>query len=115
MKKKKQARLRDDAARRQSDRCYYCKALMCIGPEAEFANAHGLRPRTAGMFRCTAEHLVPLSEGGPTTPGNIVAAHRYCNSMRHRSRQPRDHATYKRRVETSVLAGRWPTAALLVR
>jgi len=110
---KKQSRLRDQAARRQSGCCYYCELPMCIGSEDEFAQTHGLRRSSIAGLKCTAEHLVAKCEGGSTDASNIVAAHRCCNAIRHRCKNPLDPMRYKARVRGRTRAGRWPTAVLL--
>ncbi len=34
------------------------------------------------LLRATRDHIIPVSEGGPTTPENLKIAHAYCNSAR---------------------------------
>ncbi len=70
------------AFHRQQGRCYYCDELML---EPTFCCSN---------LRCTAEHLIPRSEGGLNTAENIVAACWRCNSRRHRRRvipSPEEH------------------------
>lgn len=73
--------LRAAAYRTQNGLCHWCGRPMVVGaPQDE--------PR--GL---TADHLVPLHDGGKTRAGNIVAACRECNNLRHpelnKTREPR--------------------------
>jgi len=70
--------LRAAAYRTQNGLCYWCGRPMAAGvPEDEL----------------TADHLVPLHDGGKTRAGNIVAACRECNNLRHpelnKTKEPR--------------------------
>jgi len=76
--------LRARAAAAQQLSCYYCGFPMWEGNVADFASRFAIRQRSALRFQCTAEHVAALGDGGRTTAGNIVAACRYCNQMRHR-------------------------------
>ena len=38
-------------------------------------------------LKCTAEHLVPVSDGGRTDEPNVVAACYFCNSTRHKAKR----------------------------
>lgn len=67
--------LRAEAIRRQSNRCYWCD---CVMHQTELD-----QPQYA-----TADHLIPLHDGGKTTHGNIVAACKKCNSERHPELNP---------------------------
>ena len=62
--------LRELAYLAQGGLCHWCEIVMTIGEEPPL-------PTT-----CTADHLVPRSEGGRTTPDNIVAACMRCNTHR---------------------------------
>lgn len=65
--------LRAAAVRAQGNLCYWCgKEMLPALPENE------TDPRMV-----SADHLIPLHNGGMTRPGNIVAACRLCNSSRH--------------------------------
>jgi hypothetical protein len=110
---KLQARLRSRASNLQCGLCYFCELLMCTGALGEFAAALRLPVKCARHFQCTAEHLHPLGEGGPTTASNIVAAHAYCNRTRHRRKKPQSPAAYKARVARAVAKGTWFTAQIL--
>jgi hypothetical protein len=108
-----QSNLRNEAARRQSGRCYYCGAPMCTGSLELFAAANGLSLNTAREFVCTAEHLIALSERGETTADNIVAAHLFCNRTRHRRKKPQPPALYKARIARKVASNQWFTSNAL--
>lgn len=82
------SRLRSLAFQKQVGRCYYCKLPMFEGESAEFCRRWKLTTRQAKSFLCTAEHLVPRSEGGKNSQANIVAACRQCNQTRHRRHKP---------------------------
>jgi 5-methylcytosine-specific restriction endonuclease McrA len=79
--------LRDAACSLQHGRCHYCGVLMCCRDFASFAKSYGVTIRQARSIECTAEHLIPASEGGKNTRSNIVAACRFCNSRRHKKRK----------------------------
>lgn len=63
--------LRARAFRKQRGLCYWCKQQM-------IENAPDCEQR-----QLTADHLIPIHNGGKTVPGNIVAACRQCNNGRH--------------------------------
>jgi len=82
----------------QKGRCFYCDLPMWDAAAA-----------TVGMdaLRCTAEHLKPRSEGGKDTSDNIVAACQYCNTMRHRCKQPCSPKAHRQHVRKRMAAGKW--------
>jgi len=84
-------RLRLAAANKQRGLCWYCEVPM----------------RADGPLMCTAEHLLPRSEGGRDERDNIVAACRYCNRHRHRRRAQLEPAAHRERVRGRLSAGRW--------
>jgi HNH endonuclease len=57
------------AAERQKWKCYWCGLHMC-------------RKHNCPM-QVTIDHVIPVCDGGPGRPGNLVAACRKCNSERH--------------------------------
>ena len=81
-------KLRSIAGRIQKYRCWYCEFPIWENDQAAFAKMHGLTFDQASRFKCTAEHLVARSDGGPDTPKNIVAACLFCNRTRHKTPQP---------------------------
>jgi hypothetical protein len=91
---------RSDAFKRQKGLCHYCNQPMTLSNGGRAIN------------RCTAEHLIPRSEGGGNNRHNIVAACAYCNQQRHKCpSKALAHHKYKALVKQSVQNGNWPTAA----
>jgi 5-methylcytosine-specific restriction endonuclease McrA len=104
--------IREAKLRAQGGRCWYCGLAMWDGaPEDCPARGAG---RTPMILRCTAEHLVPRSEGGPDSAENIVAACWFCNSARHRAKSPRSPEAHRAHVRRRMAAGRW-LAAMVAR
>ena len=83
--------LRRLAAKRQEHRCYYCNCVM------------GKQPQ----LRCTAEHLVARAQQGKISKSNIVAACKFCNSMRHRLFGHLAVAEYAQKVRDLVRFNKW--------
>ncbi|WP_375542839.1 HNH endonuclease [Aliiroseovarius crassostreae] len=81
---------------------------MWLGSSENFCSTHSISRRLASLYQCTAEHLVAASEGGPTSPTNIVAACKYCNSTRHRAKRPLSPDAYKNQVRSRLKMGKWP-------
>jgi 5-methylcytosine-specific restriction endonuclease McrA len=92
---KSSSRARERAFSLQNGFCYYCGLPM--GPSAEWPH----------RLACTAEHLVARSDGGGNGPENIVAAHSFCNRVRHARKHPMSPTKYKQHVQGRVAAGRW--------
>lgn len=84
---------------RQGGHCFYCGFPMWL-------SGAGHPPR----LRCTAEHLVPRSQGGTDRPGNIVAACAHCNGTRHKRKCPPEPAKYRDDVMRRIKQGRWHPA-----
>lgn len=104
--------LRRRAYDAQAGLCFYCQFPMWISDTQHFARRWGIPISAVHRFRCTAEHLAPVSQGGRNEPGNMVAACWFCNQTRHRSREVRKPARYVEHVSRRVAAGRWhPLAA----
>lgn len=78
------SKYRKSAFLRQNGCCYYCKMQMWEHNHQGFARRHKLTLIEVAALRCTAEHLIPKSEGGKGTKKNIVAACLDCNNDRHR-------------------------------
>jgi len=100
---------RQKAYQAQGCRCHYCGVLM---PEPKrikrFCEEHHINLTDAEQIQCTAEHLVPVSEGGPNSRSNIVAACWYCNHTRHHGAPPGlDHHGYARWVREQQSQGQW--------
>jgi 5-methylcytosine-specific restriction endonuclease McrA len=98
---------RHSAFLKQGGRCFYCGQPMWEDNQMAFAERHGLTMRQARRFQCTGEHLTPHSQGGPATPGNIVAACLHCNKSRHSHGADRTPEAYLTRVRSRMNAGRW--------
>lgn len=75
------------AFQRQHGCCCYCGVPMWLHAAAELPAAAG-SPGGAHELRCTAEHLVPRSNGGTDRLENIAAACARCNHTRHRRKRP---------------------------
>jgi 5-methylcytosine-specific restriction endonuclease McrA len=95
------AQIRQLAFLAQQGRCYYCDHTMWLHTSSEDAKA---KPR---RYQCTAEHLVPASEGGPTVQQNIVAACFYCNNTRHKAGRPLSPLLYRVHVQRHLQRGHW--------
>lgn len=77
-------------------------------PES-FARRYGVTLEQAAQFRCTAEHLKAVQDGGRNTRWNIVAACQRCNHGRHCGRaacapSPKAYRAEARRL---VASGQW--------
>ncbi|WP_418953427.1 HNH endonuclease [Zeimonas sediminis] len=107
--------LRQQAARRQSLRCYYCECPMWERDATTLSASFGLSKAQANLLRCTAEHLRPKSEGGPANRTNIVAACLFCNRTRHKAKNPRCPESYKKYVRKRMQRGRWLTGLFVFR
>ena len=99
--------LRRRAAARQSHRCYYCGLPMWENDPISFAQTYRLTARQAQLFKCTAEHLHPLSEGCPNYELYILAACLHCIRRIHAVPNPRSAAEYKDVVNGRMRRGRW--------
>lgn len=100
-------KIRDEKYAAQGGRCFYCNQPMWSGSPLKFQTAHSVSQRKARWFQCTAEHLLSASDGGPDTPANIVAACKFCNHNRHRSKQPLSPEAYKLKVLGRMELGGW--------
>lgn len=94
----------------QAGRCYYCGLPMWDDALNDCPAAECRRGRQPKTLRCTAEHLLPRSEGGANTAENIVAACLYCNQTRHRAKRPKSSGAYRAYVRRRMAAGRWLAA-----
>lgn len=96
----------------QGGRCYYCGLPMW---DPALVNEPPAIYRTQAVqkkLRCTAEHLLPRSEGGVNSAKNIVAACWYCNTRRHHKRQPLSPDAHRAHVRKRMAAGKWLAAQL---
>jgi HNH endonuclease len=104
-------RLRRLAFTAQQGRCFYCAVPMWLAHPSDLAGFDPLS-KFAPYLKCTAEHLKPVSEGGRDEPGNIVAACRFCNWTRHRTKKVLSPERYAQRVRARVALGRWHVAGI---
>jgi 5-methylcytosine-specific restriction endonuclease McrA len=91
----------------QRGRCYYCDLPMWEDATGKGPRKHIKQTSAPTALRCTAEHLLPRSEGGRNTPDNIVAACLFCNNQRHRRKLPLSPAAHRDHVQRRMAAGRW--------
>jgi hypothetical protein len=94
----------------QKGRCYYCGLPMWDDAVNDCPPAECRSVRQPKILRCTAEHLLPRSEGGADTAENIVAACLYCNQTRHRAKRPKSPEGHRSHVQRRMAAGRWLAA-----
>lgn len=87
---KRLVQLRAAAAQRQRRLCWYCAAKMLSAGEGQSGARRAMI--------CTAEHLVPRSEGGRDQAENIVAACLFCNRHRHIKRVPLPASAFHSRL-----------------
>lgn len=99
-------RLRRQAYHRQDRRCCYCAVPMWL-LEPEELPSKPPSPAAALRIRCTAEHLVPKSDGGRDVEGNVAAACLHCNLTRHRRKIPLAPEAFRRMVGARVSRGAW--------
>ena len=109
MKKSRKSlvRPRRRAYNRQSGRCYYCGAPMCLEDPEQFASQYKLSPKQTWLLQCTGEHLTAHCEGGMVSKSNIVAACWFCNIHRHRVAKPLAPDRYREHVRKRVANGGW--------
>ncbi|WP_080579222.1 HNH endonuclease [Sinorhizobium fredii] len=100
-------KLRRKAAKSEGRQCYYCQQPMWETDPKIFSERFRVPTRAVFLFQCTAEHLVARCDGGRDTKENIVAACLYCNKNRHRTKRPKDAASYARYVRSRMKQGRW--------
>ena len=89
--------------KRQGGRCFYCQLPMWVAQKDSEVSAK-IAP---WQLQCTAEHLIARCDGGSNDPDNIVAACRFCNMTRHRSKRPKSPKSYLAFVRRRMVAGRW--------
>lgn len=91
----------------QQGLCIYCEKPMWLDDIKAFAKQQSITTGQAKQSKCTAEHLIPKSEGGKNEQRNIAAACLFCNQTRHKSKHPLDPIKYKKRVMSRVAKDRW--------
>lgn len=97
----------------QAGRCYYCGLPMWDDALNDCPPAECRRGRQPKPLRCTAEHLLPRSEGGTDRAENIVAACLFCNRTRHRAKRPRSPEAHRAHVRRRMAKGRWLAAQIV--
>ena len=108
-------RFRRRASKRQGGGCFYCGCPMWNASPLAFAKRWRITEARIDWFRETAEHLVPVQDGGTDTESNIVAACHFCNSRRHRAGQNPTARRYLRVVQNQCKRGIYPTLQLMAR
>lgn len=103
-------RIRQSNMHAQKGQCYYCSLLMWERAPHDEHLIICQTPAIRRMLRCTAEHLVPRSDGGKDAADNIVAACWFCNTRRHHRKQPLSPDAYRADVQKRMSTGRWLAA-----
>lgn len=89
----------------QGGKCFYCGQRMW--DKAVNAKDCTTQSRQSKALQCTAEHLCARSDGGSNNPKNIVAACHYCNTTRHKRKNPRSPEDHRAHVRQRMSQGRW--------
>ena len=97
----------------QAGACFYCGCAMWLRSSTELTQPYGITEKQAKLLQCTAEHLIPQSEGGCDLPANIVAACLHCNSTRHRRKSPLKPDKYLAMVRSRVAKRSWYLSAIV--
>lgn len=100
-------RVRNRQMKAQSGFCFYCDQPMWLQDIKRFCARHKLNREQAQFLKCTAEHLVARTDGGPDTDDNIVAACHYCNQRRHRADKVLAPDKFQMFAREELKAGRW--------
>ena len=98
---------RQKAFESQSGLCYYCNQPMWFQDKQSFISKYKIKPTIANFLQCTAEHLIARQDGGKNTKVNIVAACKYCNHTRHKSKNTLAPGAYKTRVQKRLSKKEW--------
>ena len=105
-------RNRQQAFLAQSKLCYYCNQPMWDKDINSFITQYQVKPTSAKFLQCTAEHLTARKDGGKNIRTNIVAACKYCNHTRHKSKNALSPAEYKNRVRKLLSKNKWHQTVL---
>ena len=95
MNRNKRRRIRIAAFNNQRGFCCYCDLPMWEEDPAQFATKYQLTLKQTRQLRSTAEHLLPLFDGGDDSPSNIAAACCQCNRLRHRRKRVKSPAAWR--------------------
>lgn len=104
--------LRERAYMAQQGCCFYCSISMWLHVPEEVAAPFDLTTSSVACLQCTAEHLVPKSEGGRDTEANVVAACLHCNRTRHRLKVPPSPIQYREHIQRRIVRGGWHPSML---
>ena len=105
--------IRKKAYKLQSGLCYYCSQPMWEEKEKQsFITQYRLKPTIANFLQCTAEHLLARQDGGNNSLKNIVAACKYCNHTRHKSKNALSPERYKLKVQKRLSNNGWHRIAI---
>ena len=113
MSKKTLSRSRQSAYIAQGGKCYYCGYAMWLLSRVEVTQPYGITKKQANRLKCTAEYLIPRSEGGNDLPANIVAACLHCNTTRHKQKTPLNADNYLGMVRSRIVKGSWHLAEIV--
>ena len=113
MSKKTISRSRQSAYIAQGGRCFYCGYAMWLLSRVEVTQPYGITKKQANRLKCTAEHLIPRSEGGRDLQANIVAACVHCNTTRHKKKNPPNPNRYLVMVCSRIAKGSWHFAEVV--
>jgi len=98
---------RAEMFQKQQQRCFYCGFPMWLKRPVRFATRYGIAEADALRFKCTAEHLDAICDGGTSRRENIVAACRWCNQHRHQFPVPPKPHRYLRGIQKQIARGAW--------
>lgn len=105
---------RHSAFIKQSGKCYYCNFPMWESDPASYAVKHNVTLAQTKLLKCSAEHLLPLTDGGLDQAENIVAACIWCNRKRHARKSAPSPKEYRHLVQQRLSRGRWFARELLM-
>lgn len=100
-------RVRNRQMKAQNGLCFYCEQPMWLQDINGFCANYELSLDQALSLKCTAEHLIARTDGGPDTDENIVAACHYCNQERHDEGDALAPPDFKNFVLSELSVGRW--------
>lgn len=106
-------RVRNRKMKAQNGLCFYCQQPMWLQDITGFCRSFELSREQALHLKCTAEHLIARTDGGPNSHDNIVAACHYCNQSRHKSEDVLTPEEFLKYVQSELTAGRWHRLKLL--
>lgn len=78
-----------------------------------FISQYKINPSKASLLKSTAEHLNARKDGGKDAKFNIVAACKYCNNTRHKSKKALSPTAYKQHVHKRLINNKWHQIRLI--